>query len=429
MKGLETASGKETQLLFNVDLAALCEKQTESHIKRFGEKSYSRTIGIDARVLQFAPSMSRGIGHYTVNHLSALLPMCPDWKFVFCFDEITELPEALNSLLNQPNVSIKRFDEIDKPFDLFHIPDPVSPIAFYDSAFAVYPHGPYSVVFYDITPYVIGSVHFDQWSQLTQMGYLKRLARLKSPDVTVLSISEHTKKDLITKFNVPESNISTIMAGLNKANLMDSAKDGESENVAKRLGADKPYFMCVGALDTHKNFHATVSAYRAAKGCVDINLIVAGTGVGGFKDLWIDKLRSEKITGVIFADYLSRSELNNLYANAMGLVFPSLYEGFGFPVLEAMANGCPVITSGTSSIPEVAGNACILINPDDFGGIARSMIQLATSPAVREQMRVAGYAQAKKFTWESCAQKTVAAWNQFLDKRKVAIESNRQVGI
>lgn len=115
---------------------------------------------------------------------------------------------------------------------------------------------------------------------------------------------------------------------------------------------------------------------------------------------------------VDFTGYVSYEKLTSLYQNAAVCVYPSLYEGFGLPVLEAMACGCPVVCSNTTSVPEVAGDAAILVNPESADDIAKGIRRVLTEPGLAAELRERGIQQAKKFTWEACAEATLAVYRR-----------------
>lgn len=410
--------------LYNLNMAELLARQSSARAAGPAPRG-KKTIGIDGRVMQFEPSMVRGIGHYTVNHLSAVIRQKPDWDFIFCFEEMGTLPKPLEEFLRLPNVSWSKFDELKVPLDLLHIPDLMSPVGFYDSAFRLYPKGPFSVTFYDLTPYVLRDLHFDCWSDISRLGYLSRIKRLGSSDTITLAISEFTRKDLLERFKLPPENIASIMAGVNSSCGGKIVSQAKIDYIKQSLGLDKPFFLWVGAFDAHKNFSTALLAYRLAKQSVDMNLVVLGCGAGSNKQHIQSQLARHNVDGVIFPGFLPREDLDALYQCASGLVFPSLYEGFGFPVLEAMAHGCPVICSASTSMPEVAGEAAILMDPNSAEGFARAMARLASEPKVRELLREAGLRQAAKFSWELTAKKTIAAWESLLSKR-ISIEVVRE---
>jgi len=121
-------------------------------------------------------------------------------------------------------------------------------------------------------------------------------------------------------------------------------------------------------------------------------------------------------SGVIFTGYVSREELSSLYSGASCFVFPSLYEGFGLPILEAMKCGCPVVTSNLSSMPEVAGEAGILVNPLDVKDIVRGIEMVIRDKATGERLRKKGFEQVKKFSWEKTAKETLRVYHEVIEK-------------
>jgi glycosyltransferase involved in cell wall biosynthesis len=135
-----------------------------------------------------------------------------------------------------------------------------------------------------------------------------------------------------------------------------------------------------------------------------VGLVLAGGKGWLYEDAWI-----AGIPNVHLPDYIKDADKGALYAGALALVFPSLYEGFGFPVIEAMHCGTPVITSSTSSLPELAGDAAILVNPEEVYTIADALEDIAANETLRQSLREKGYTQASKFTWERAAEQVMAA--------------------
>jgi glycosyltransferase involved in cell wall biosynthesis len=124
------------------------------------------------------------------------------------------------------------------------------------------------------------------------------------------------------------------------------------------------------------------------------------------------KSHKPNLNDVVFTGYLSCKELECLYASATALLFPSKYEGFGFSVLEAVANSCPVISSNATSIPEVAGDAAVLVSPDDVPGFSEATLKLTTYHNMHQQLSNKGLVQAQRFTWKETAERTIAAWGK-----------------
>ncbi len=176
-----------------------------------------------------------------------------------------------------------------------------------------------------------------------------------------------------------------------------------------------PFVLTVGTLQPRKNIEVVVSAFErlVARGA-DLKLVVAG-GAG-----WGERQTAERVRlspardRVVLAGHVTDAQLLALYRSALCFVFPSRYEGFGLPVLEAMATGTPVVCSDRTSLPEVAGDAAMLVSPDDVDGLERSIGRLASTPQARAEMIELGLTQAARFTWERCAEQTVAVYRTVL---------------
>jgi glycosyltransferase involved in cell wall biosynthesis len=182
----------------------------------------------------------------------------------------------------------------------------------------------------------------------------------------------------------------------------------EIDAVRRLLGIRSPaYALCVGSLEPRKNLRRLLEAWTRVHACLppEVELVVAGdTGsslVFESVPLGVTPPR------VHFTGYVSDRHLPCLYAGALALIYPSLYEGFGLPPLEAMACGTPVITSNTTSLPEVVGDAAVLVDPQDVESIAIGLRQVLSSSSVRSVLRERGLVRARAFTWERTAEQTL----------------------
>ncbi len=389
-------------------------KDSKPAAARISRTPATPTIGIDARTLIFGGSLVRGIGHYTLSHLEEVIRQTQDWRYILYLEEIVPAPQ-LDRLTRYPNVSMRTLRQLKHDqVDLFHIPDPMNMSEGFDSPMRLSQGIPLSVVFYDLIPMARRAEHFDHWMPTTRTSYSARLADLKETEqAVILPISKYTASDLCNLAGFSNDRMNVIMAGLNQISTAPPKVEAVNATLQK-FGISEPFFLCVGALDGHKNFKTTVEAYLTASQGAKIQLVVAGSLNDGYKSNYRESFRKQGITGIIFTDFITRDELTCLYSSAKALVFPSLYEGFGFPVLEAMANGCPVIASRVTSIPEVAGDAAILLDPLDVRGFAESMLRLTQDQNLRAQLIERGKAQAKKFTWNETARLTLAAWQKVL---------------
>jgi len=228
----------------------------------------------------------------------------------------------------------------------------------------------------------------------------------------IIAISESTKKDIIDHAGISGDRISTIYQGV----------DHEVYYPRKARISGSGYVLFVGAEEPRKNFIILLEAFsilKKAEGFESLKLI----GIGHTRDEKYRRAVLEAIDRlglrdhVVSIDYLlNGEELATYYSNAACFVLPSLYEGFGLPALEAMACGCPVITSNTTSLPEVVGDAGILVDPYNIQGLADALKLVLTNSGFRQEMVEKGLAQAKKFTWEKTAQETLKVYE------KLAIE-------
>jgi len=183
----------------------------------------------------------------------------------------------------------------------------------------------------------------------------------------------------------------------------------------ERYGLPDRYLFSLGTREPGKNRQAI---FRALRRLVDegrdLHLVVTGQAAWGATKEDGD-VAALGLTGLVhFTGYVPREDLPALYNAADAFVFPSLYEGFGLPVLEAMACGVPVVTSNVSALPEVAGDAALLVDPNDAGEIAAAIGRVLDESALAEKMRAAGIERVRTFTWEACALRTIAVYKRLL---------------
>ncbi|MDD3245400.1 MAG: glycosyltransferase family 1 protein [Methanosarcina sp.] len=231
----------------------------------------------------------------------------------------------------------------------------------------------------------------------------------------IITDSYSTKNDLITLFKIPEHKINVIyLAANNEYKLLDSKEVGQ---VKKRYGIDSPFILYVGSLKPLKNISTLIkSFYHLKKKNLPHKLVITGKRRLKYKEIFrlIDELNLQN--DIIFTGYVDKTDLPALYNAAELFVSPSIYEGFGLPPLEAMACGCPVITSNTSSLPEVVGDAGIMVDPYDVDGLADSMYEVLTNDRLKNDMSKKGLNRAKMFSWEKCARETLKVYEEVFEK-------------
>ncbi len=211
----------------------------------------------------------------------------------------------------------------------------------------------------------------------------------------VVAISESTKRDTIKFFGISENKIDIMYLALNPVCVISETP----------VNVPDKFFLFVGIIKERKNVWNIVKAFnefnKFRKG---YKLLIGGNAEGEYYEGIADYVRQENLTdGVIFLGHLNDGQISFLYKRAVALVFPSVVEGFGMPVAEAMDCGLPVITSSTTSLPEVGGEAAIIVDPYNPSEIARAMIKVADEPKLRVEMIAKGHIQAQKFTWDKSA--------------------------
>jgi len=224
----------------------------------------------------------------------------------------------------------------------------------------------------------------------------------------IIAVSVNTKRDLIDLFDLPEEKIEVIYQGLD-AERFKPLPTSAVKNFLGHRGLPKKYFIFVGTLEPRKNLVTLLKAFCDIKkqNKESHKLLVVGEKGWHYRDIFQMVASLDISREVIFLGYVPEEELPYLYNGADLLLYPSLYEGFGLPILEAMACGTPVITSNISSLPEVAGKAAILIDPIDEKGLKSAIESLISDKNAYLRCQELGFAQVKKFSWEQCAIKTL----------------------
>ena len=227
----------------------------------------------------------------------------------------------------------------------------------------------------------------------------------------VIAVSETTRQDAIARYPDSPAKFTMIHHGSDGSSTGDDQTDGLPDVCRGRrfifsLGNTKPY----------KNIRRLVEAFGlVARQCPGLSLLISGRG-DGYANL-SELTRNLGIAqDVIFTGQLSDGQVRACFEEAAFFVFPSITEGFGLPVIEAMASGCPVLTSDTSSLAEIAGDAAVLVNPTDVGSIATGMTRLIRDEALRERLVVSGRRQAARYTWRGCARKTLGVYEEILSQ-------------
>ena len=231
----------------------------------------------------------------------------------------------------------------------------------------------------------------------------------------VIAISENTKRDIIHYYGTPEQMISVIYPGVNPFyRRLEQTK--ENEAVLAGYGVTKPFLLHVGGMTENRNITGMLDALTLLKkDNVRPQLVLVGRPFWGF-DLEA-LIQSQGLTdAVVHIDYASNEHLRILYNAAEVLLLPSFFEGFGIPVLEAMACGTPVVASSTSALPEAVGNAGLLVDPREPATIADAVRQISNNATLKEDLIAKGIKRAERFTWRSTAEQTLKVYHSLADR-------------
>ncbi len=231
----------------------------------------------------------------------------------------------------------------------------------------------------------------------------------------IISVSESTKKEIFRFLHVPEERIGVVYEAAGGF-FYNRYPDDFLIRIRNKYKINKKYFLTVGSLEPRKNLASALIAFKALLDIrkIDYQFVIAG-GKGWENESFYRLLKKLGIDDyLVFTGYVPEEDLPALYQGAEVFVYPSFYEGFGLPVLEAMASGTPVITSNTSSLPEVAGDAALLVNPMEVFEIYEAMEALITNPSLREELQGKGLEQSKKFSWEKTARQTLEIYERYL---------------
>jgi glycosyltransferase involved in cell wall biosynthesis len=220
----------------------------------------------------------------------------------------------------------------------------------------------------------------------------------------LIAVSENTQQDAVRILGLDQRKITVIHSGV--ADAFFEAAAPAVEAARHRHGLRKPYVLFVGTIEPRKNVDRLLAAFGALRPDLRdaFELVVAGPPGWG-EQATVERLKVA--AGVRYLGYVPEGDLPGLTAGAAVFVYPSLYEGFGFPVAQAMAAGVPVITSAVSSLPEVAADAGLLVDPKSEAGIRGAIERVLESPGLRDRLRAQGRAAAARYRWEACARKSL----------------------
>jgi glycosyltransferase involved in cell wall biosynthesis len=367
-------------------------------------------VGIDGRELQ--KNRMTGIGRYLLNFLSYALSIKPEWEFIIFGNQNT------NISLENPNlrkISIPEYitlwwDQVQLPYhlekkkiDLLFSPYYKAPI-----------YSPCKVIItiHDLIPLMSS---FQQKSNPSlKRVVLKHWGKIIARKAqAIITVSENSKKDIVKMLKVPDGKIE--VAPNSVEDRYQPVSDFKAlERIKKKYEITKEYIFNLGNLKPHKNISGLLKAYSQLSSNLKdkYQLVIVGKKERYFNAL--ANLAKELQLDTLFIDYVQDPDLPALLSSAEFLVFPSFYEGFGIPVLEAMACGCPVVSSNTSSMPEVLGDAALFFNPYHVEEMSLAIRKMLEDENLRNKFRQKGLERVRLFTLEKAAKKILDVFESVL---------------
>ncbi|MEA3338108.1 MAG: glycosyltransferase family 1 protein [Chloroflexota bacterium] len=260
-----------------------------------------------------------------------------------------------------------------------------------------------------VTVHDLGYHYFPEAHRARDRWYLDLGTRFNARSADrVIADSRATRADLLGLFDLDAEKVPVVYLGRDQ-NLKPETNSERLQDVKGRLGLRDPYVLTVGTLQPRKNLARLVDAFSRVQARVDAAQLVLAGRVGWLSDPIFEQVKRFGLEDhVLFPGYVEDSDLAALLSGAAAFAFPSLYEGFGFPVLEAQACGTPVLASNTSSLPEVAGDGALFVDPLDVEAIADGLYRLLSDQALRNRLRAEGFANIQRFSWQRCARETLA---------------------
>ncbi len=360
-----------------------------------------------------------GVGTYTRNAIRTLARLDHDNEYFLLgipgkLSGIEELPANFQTIPTHPNeFSLASYLELHRILkingcDLLHVPH-----LFWK------PQGipcPYVVTVHDLLDHMYRA---STSSDLKRSAHFLLTKRVLQRAARIFAVSHFSKKDTESYFKVPGEKIEVIYNALDERFKQGHATAADREFIAQRYQVNYPFLLYAGRISPHKNVVRIIEAFSLLKNQLleedrfqDLRLIIIGDEVSSHPDLRRTVIKSHMQNDVRFLGFVPIEVLRIFYDQAKIFVFPSLYEGFGLPPLEAMAHGTPVVTSNTSSIPEVVGNSAVMVNPENVFDIQRALYRVLLDQNLREKLKCRGPEQAQKFSWEESVSRMLRVYHE-----------------
>ena len=370
--------------------------------------SRAQLIGFDATPLQIA--RHSGVGNYTAQLLAALIDRADARQYVLLANRALngEMPRGTLGQVGRRFPNRSAWMQFALPRDLAAVRPDVC--HFTNSLAPLHTPCPMVITLHDMSLFVHAGLH-PLKSQLFVRPIIPAVARRAA---AIITVSQHAKREIVAGLRVPPEKVHVIYeAAAPQYRVIDDT--AELNRVRLRYGLTRPFVLYVGTIEPRKNLTRLVTAFaQARRQYSDLELVLVGQLGWKYAALLTASEDLNLGQAVRRLGYVPNEDLPALYNLARALAFPSLYEGFGLPVVEAMACGTPVLTSNGSSLVEIAANASYLIDPLDVNAIAHGLLCLATDNDLHSRLRAAGLARSAQFSWQHAAAETVRVYDAVL---------------
>lgn len=366
-------------------------------------------IGIDGNEANVEKRV--GISEYAfelINYFSVLNDPDKEFRIYLKNKPLSHMPKERGGFKYEVIGPKKMWTQFGLPFNLFF--DLPKPNVFFTPSHYSPRFSPVPTV---ISIMDLSYIFFPELFNKNDLYQLKNWTAYSAKKASkILTISNSSRNDIIREYQVAKDKVVVTYPG-----IKSGMKENPDSQVLKKHGIKGEYILFVGTIQPRKNIKNLIKAFSEIyKKNKDLTLVIVGKKGWLYEEIIASPTELNIVDQVKFLDFVSDKELSGLYENALCFVLPSLYEGFGLPVLEAMKHGCPVITSNVSSLPEAGGDAALYVNPEDVSDIKEKIETLIKDKKLRDNLIKKGYLQVKKFSWEKTAKETLKVLEEVVRK-------------
>lgn len=375
-------------------------------------------IGIDARF--YGGEQSKGLGRYTQKLIEYLAKTDQENEYIVFLQE-KEYKEW--------KITNKRFKIVKAPYRWYTLSEQIfMPLKIKRAKVDImhFPHFNVPLLYRDkfiVTIHDLVITHFPTQRATTLAPWMYKIKQLAYKSVIrhaaknshkIITVSDYSKKDIIKYFKLPEAKVEVTYEAAD-----DFKPSKEGAEVLKRYNIKKPYLLYVGNAYPHKNLEVLLKVVKELKQKKELDWTLVFVGKPDYfykrlkQNVWAQDLDEQ----IIFTGFAPDAHLPILYEQALAYIFPSKYEGFGLPPLEAMSYQVPVLAAKSSCLPEILGDAALYFDPDDVYGIIKQLNKLIDNPALRQELIASGLKQAQKYSWEQMSKQTLAIYLKCQQKK------------